>query len=346
MSPGTRTLALLAVLAMAPAQAADAPAGGTGLQGYVQFTDYSPLSRSAELARRSLSPLNAIRVRQEAARSGHPLPDQPIDLAQERFALYVPEQAPPEGYALLAFVSPWPGATVPARWPPVLDRHGMIFVVAANAGNETKTLDRREPLAVLAAVNVMARYRVDRARVYVGGFSGGSRVALRTALGYPDLFRGALLEAGSDPIGVIPPPPPDLLRRFQETVRLVYLTGSRDQSHVDADSLSLRSLPDWCVFDVDTQAMPWTGHDLADPASLDRALDALGRHQATDPARLADCRARIDRELAAQLDQVAGLAAGSKPDDAWGPLARLDARYGGLAAPRSVELAERLSARR
>src|SRR5208282_4778992 len=55
--------------------------------------------------------------------------------------------------------------------------------------------------ALLAAQNIMHRYTVNPDRVYVAGFSGGSRVAMRLALGYPDLFRGALLNAGSDPIG-------------------------------------------------------------------------------------------------------------------------------------------------
>ena len=335
---------LLALLAMTlPAAAADAPAGRTGLQSDVAFADYSPLSRSAELARRSLSPLNAIVQRQQAAAAGRAIPDQPIDLSQERFALYVPDQAPPQGYALLVFVSPWPGATVPSRWLPVLDRHGMIFVVAANAGNDTPTRERREPLALLAAYNVMRRYRVDAARVYVGGFSGGSLVALRTALAYPDLFHGALLDAGSDPIGTaIPPPPAELFRQFQEATRLVYLTGARDDFHIDADNGSLRSLPDWCVFDVDVEAMPWTGHELANPAALDRALDALGRHNPPDPGRLAECRAKIDAELARQAQQVEALGGAGRSDQAWRALAALDARYGGLAAQRTIELAARL----
>jgi poly(3-hydroxybutyrate) depolymerase len=52
-------------------------------------------------------------------------------------------------------------------------------------------------LALIAAQNAMAQYSVDPQQVYIGGFSGGSRVALRLALGYPDVFHGALLNAGS-----------------------------------------------------------------------------------------------------------------------------------------------------
>lgn len=50
------------------------------------------------------------------------------------------------------------------------------------------------------------------------GFSGGSRVAEIAALAYPDVFRGAILNAGADPIDGqdgIDKPPADLLRAFQ-----------------------------------------------------------------------------------------------------------------------------------
>jgi len=71
-------------------------------------------------------------------------------------------------------------------------------VTAANSGNDAPTIDRREPLALLAAHNTMKQYPVDPQQVYIGGFSGGARVALRLALAYPDVFHGALLNAGSD----------------------------------------------------------------------------------------------------------------------------------------------------
>ena len=339
MFPAARGL-LLGLLLAAPARAAE----GIGLQSEAVFTDYGQLSSSAELMRRSLSPLTGLRLRRQAALSGQVLRDQPVDLALERFVLYLPAQAPPDGYALLVFVSPAQSTAVPSRWLPILDEHGMIFVAAAKAGNDASILDRREPLALLAAHNVMTRYQVDPQRVYVGGFSGGSRVALRLALGYPDLFHGALLEAGSDPIGEqIAIPPADLFRRFQESTRLVYLTGGRDEFHLDEDRRSRKSMEDWCVFDVDTETMPWIGHELADPASFNRALDALARHAPADPGKLTECRARIDAELAAEQRRAEDLLAEGKPDAARTLLDKIDGHYGGLAAPRSLDLAERLA---
>src|SRR6202166_201918 len=259
---------------------ADTVTGFTGLQSDVVFSDYSPLSSSAELLRRLLSPLNAVQVSKKLARSAVALRDQPIDLAQERFTVYVPSHSAAEGYGLLVFVPPWENAMLPRGWAEILDRHGMIFVSAANSGNAASILDRREPLALLAAHNVMQRFHVDPERTYVGGFSGGSRVALRLALAFPDVFRGAFLNAGSDPIGDarVPLPPPELFSRFQETTRIVYISGKDDAINVDKDAASTDSMLEWCVFDWYAERSPWTGHEVARPTVLGPALDMLDKH--------------------------------------------------------------------
>jgi pimeloyl-ACP methyl ester carboxylesterase len=289
------------------------------------------------------SPLTALRAHQELARAGKTLGGQPVDLASERFSIYVPAHPEParQRYSLLVFVPAWSRAEVPSQWIPALDRHGMILVTAANAGNDASAGDRREPLALLAAHNAMVRYPVDPQQVYIGGFSGGSRVALRLALGYPDVFRGALLNAGSDPIGTadVPLPPAELVGRFQDSMRLVYVTSERDDAHLIDDMHSRQSLEKWCVFDVDTESEPRRGHEPADASAFSRALDALLRHADTRPDRLAACRARIAAELTTQLQQVAGAFAGGDAAGARRLLDKVDAHYGGLAAPRSVELA-------
>jgi len=198
VSPGrSRWLALLAAIPVSlgvpvsfGAPAGELPAGATGLQPDVIFTDYSPLSRSLELARRLLTPLANQELNRVSANTHTALREQPVDLSQESFAVYVPPNAPPAGYGLLAFIPPWDKAYLPAGWTYVLDQHGMIFVSASRSGNPQNVVDRRIPLALLGAYNIMQRYPIDQRRVYIGGFSGGSRVAMRVALAYPDLFHG------------------------------------------------------------------------------------------------------------------------------------------------------------
>jgi len=196
----------------------------SGLMKNVVFSETSELSSSAEIARRMFTPLAYRRVRSHFAE----VREQPIDPAHEKFVVYVPPDPTPEkGFGLLVFIPPWPEASLPDDWSRILDRHAIIFVSAANSGNDAGTLDRRVPLALLGYENIRRRYPIDTERVYVGGLSGGSRVALRVALAYPDVFRGALLNAGSDPIGgdQVSLPPADLFRRFQESTRIVFVTG-------------------------------------------------------------------------------------------------------------------------
>jgi dienelactone hydrolase len=322
----------------------DTAAGFTGLRTDVVFSDYSPLSRSTELLHRLLSPLNADQASKRLAHSAVALRDQPIDLAQERFAVFVPSHSPPQGYGLLVFVPPWENAALPLGWAEMLDRRGVIFVSAANSGNAANVLDRREPLALLAAHNIMQRFRVNPERMYIGGFSGGSRIALRLALGFPDLFRGALLNAGSDPIGdsQTPLPPAELFSRFQEMTRIVYISGQNDAVNVDKDAASTRSMLEWCVFDWYAERSPWADHEVAGATVVGRALDMLDKHAKPNLDRLNNCRSRINQELAKQIDQASGLLAAGNVDGTRKLLNKIDARYGGLAAPRSVDLAARI----
>jgi hypothetical protein len=244
-------------------------------QDEVRFSGSSPLADAREIARRLCAP-----------------PALPVDLAQESFLLYVPPAMPEGGYGLLVFVPPWEGGTMPLGWTAVFDKQGMIYVAALKSGNAQKVLDRRVPLALLGAVNVMKHHQINPERVYVGGFSGGSRVAMHLALTYPDLFKGAILNAGSDPIGDadLPLPPADLMRRFQESSHLAYVTGEQDQVNVRKDMESIVSMRRWCQFSTWTLTIPWKGHEAATANALSRAIDYLDTRPPVDQAELAACR--------------------------------------------------------
>src|SRR5580704_532602 len=314
-------------------------AGGETFRDLV-FADYSERSSSAELARRLLSPLAALQLKRQMARTGKQMVEQPIKLSEEKFLVYVPSPPPARGYALLVFVPPWQDARLPSGWTAVLDRYGVIFVSAARSGNDESVFDRREPLALLAAHNAMQRYRVDPERVYIGGFSGGARVALRLALGYPDVFRGAFLNAGSDPIGdsKIPIPPKDLFSQFQGT-RLAYVTGEGDTSQLNEDLASMHSMKKWCVFDVQNHVVRSGGHEVADSTALAWALSVLLHDAHPDPHKLGACRLAIEAELNIKMQELDSLVAAGHDDEAQKLLLKIDGHFGGLAAPRSIELA-------
>ncbi len=132
------------------------------------------------------------------------------------------------------------------------------------------------PLALIAEQNVARHYAIDPTKIFVGGFSGGARVALKLALGYPDIFRGALLDAGADPIATdaLPLPPEDLFAKFQ-SARLIFIAGDGDTGALRMDAASLSSLHAHCVRDAEEQVLPSIGHQIADARAFETALRAL-----------------------------------------------------------------------
>jgi hypothetical protein len=306
----------------------------------VVFPDYTPLSSNVELARRLLTPLTSAQLPALLAKTGKTLSQQPVDLAAEHFVVYVPSTKPVNGYGLIVFVPPWDDGKVPEAWTDVLDQSGLIYVSEANSGNDANPIGRREPLALLAYANIVKRYPIDPARVYVSGFSGGSRIAMRLALAYPDIFRGALLNSGSDPIGdaIVPLPPKDLFLRFQESSTLAYVTGADDTTVLQADRASRHAMNDWCVFAVQSREMRGTGHHSADPDSVAWALDVLDKKAPPDAGELAQCRGSIDAELAGKFRDVDTLIAAGNRDQARARLDEIDKHYGGLAAPKVLDL--------
>src|SRR5262245_49699056 len=117
---------------------------GTGtLEKNVVFDRYTPLSKSVEIARRTLPPLTFLAVEHKLLADKEKLSEQPIDLSKEKFSVYVPPGPPPAaGYGLLVFIPPWNDPTHPRVWRPPLDRRGIVFVAADNSGNEMSILDR------------------------------------------------------------------------------------------------------------------------------------------------------------------------------------------------------------
>ncbi|MGD0189731.1 MAG: PHB depolymerase family esterase [Rhizomicrobium sp.] len=311
----------------------------------VTFTDYTPLSSNVTLAQRMLSPLTAAKLPQLLAQGHQGLTAQPVDLVNERFVLYVPSTPPPAGFGLLVFVPPWDAAKMPDEWAQVFDQYAMIYVSAVRSGNDASVLGRREPLALLAEQNVVKRYPVDPSRIYISGFSGGSRVAMRLALAYPDVFRGAILNAGSDPVGnqTIPLPARDLFSRFQESSTLVYVTGANDVFVQNADRRSMQSMRHWCVFNIVNQSSPFAFHEAIGSVALAKALDVLSPPGAPDRSALGICRSTIDAEMRRKLDVVRALMSAGQPRAARDMLTSIDQQYGGLAAPESVDLDKQLT---
>jgi len=318
-----------AVIAL-PALAQAEPEPGRLARG-VTFDTPSPTATNAMLLQRLLSPRQRERERSRFKAGGNALAPYPLDLRAEHFSVYVPKARPATGYGLLVFIPPWQDARLPMGWARVLDRAGIIFVSAERSGNDESIPGRRIPLALTAADALARRYRIDPDRIFVGGFSGGSRVALRVAIAYPDVFAGVLLDAGSDPVGTadVPLPAPGLMASLQTRTRFVFATGAEDSVNLAMDMEARLSLSSWCIAPTRSFAVPNLGHDVINAAGLATALGALTGPR-PDAARLDRCRAALDVRLAQARADAAPLRAQPRTAATEAGLDRLDKIYGAL----------------
>jgi hypothetical protein len=164
---------------------------------------------------------------------------------------------------------------------------------------------------------------------------------MRVALAYPDLFSGALLNGGSDPIAESPAqlPAPELLLRFQTHTRLAYVTGNRDSGSLALDVSSLSSMRHWCVRNVDVRNQRSAGHEVAGAEALGSAVAALVAEPKKDNESMAACRAARLSEVRSSLDNVKRSLAAGRQGEARGMLLEIDRRFGALAVPDSLVLA-------
>jgi hypothetical protein len=133
-------------------------------------------------------------------------------------------------------------------------------------------------------------------------------------------------------------PPADLFHQFQTASRIFYVTGDDDQGPLDEARVSARSLNEFCVANVTAMTMRHTAHSTADHDMLSDVLDALLGSAPSQPDDMTACRVKLDSTVQSQLQQVETLIADGDKAGARQLLDTIDAKYGGLAAPKSVPL--------
>ncbi|MSU35199.1 MAG: hypothetical protein EXS36_08795 [Pedosphaera sp.] len=95
----------------------------------------------------------------------------------------------------MAWVSPGNSPGIPSDWISELAQSRLLVVSAANKGNERAIADRLR-LALDATYNVCREFPIERKRIYIGGMSGGGRVASMLGIACADVFAGALCVCG------------------------------------------------------------------------------------------------------------------------------------------------------
>lgn len=177
------------------------------------------------------------------------------DLAKESFQVHVPKSyREGDGWGLFVWISPTESGRVPTSGTrAALEKHKLIWVGADRVGNKRMTWNRVD-LALDAAHNMPAFYDLDSQRVYVGGYSGGGRVASALVLNFPEVFKGGLFIYGVDFYRRVeipgqpgnywphwfPAPEKARLELVKAGSRLVLLTGEEDFNRLQTSVLAQR----------------------------------------------------------------------------------------------------------
>jgi predicted esterase len=236
----------------------------------VQFTQTAPYSGETNLTRHF----------------GYTVPWPSYVITNESFQIVIPESYSTNGsWGLLVWISPSDDPAIPEDWQAELVKHQLLFVSAHGSGNQRHPADRFR-LALDATCNMCGRHAVNRRRIYIGGFSGGSRIASMLGVAYADVFTGALCVSGvnfyKDLIatgGQYYPatftPDPGILLQGKRSGRFVLLTGEHDQNRENTQRVSASGFKREGFRNVLYLEVPGMSHAMPTAAVLSTALDYL-----------------------------------------------------------------------
>jgi len=227
-------------------------------------------------------------VDEQVVRTGSfSLQSSPVDILGEdgatSFARLVPateaiewEVVVPENYdpknppGLFVYISPGNSGRIPRGWARLTMSRNLIWIAANRSGNAIQVA-RRIGYAVLATGLLDERYELNKARIYLSGFSGGARVSGLVASSYPGLFKGAVYMGGAEVWGEQPLPPN--LAEMQNN-RYVFMVGSEDGNRSTALSVQAR-YEDAGIEHTKIKMIRRVGHVLPEARHVLTALDFL-----------------------------------------------------------------------
>ena len=223
--------------------------------------------------------------------------DYAVKLDGEQAFVRLPAKVPAgQAMGLVVYVPAGDDAAQPPDgWAAVLDERHLIFAGVGGAGNE-RTVSRRCGLAVATALRMTAAHKVDPARIFSAGTSGGSRVAGLLGFYQPDLFRGTIQCCGADFYHRVPDTSsPNKFRgdgqqladateagKAKGKVRFALITGPADFNH-DFVADVFHGGFEKEHFKATLLDVPGMGHEPASAETLRKALDFVEPPPATKP---------------------------------------------------------------
>ena len=163
-----------------------------------------------------------------------------LDNTQTSFYIYLPNNFDSnKTYGVVSMIWGSDAGTLLPEWTPSFDARNLIFIAPQGAGNSVIS-GIRASLLLTGATLIKKYYKIDPARVYMAGNSGGARMAGFTAHNFPDLVRGTIQSVGNDYYQPISAPdgftgfgwywtPPNY--DAKTNVRFVFITGPGDGNY-------------------------------------------------------------------------------------------------------------------
>ncbi len=138
--------------------------------------------------------------------------------------VYVPQNYDPgKASGILVFINSRNSGKIEEEWKVVMENTNLIYIGANDSGNDI-AIAQRVAYAIIAPRFINNSYYIDPDRIYVSGFSGGSRVASMVATEYNNLFKGAIYNSGVNYWGEDAQPSYDEMKNNY----YVFMTGTED----------------------------------------------------------------------------------------------------------------------
>jgi predicted esterase len=179
------------------------------------------------------------------------------DSRRQRYLLYVPNDYKADRpWPLVVFISP---GDSPAGWPSwrkVCEKSGILFCSPYEAGNKTP-VGQRTRIVLDVLDDVRRHYKIDPDQTYLGGFSGGGRMACTIAFALPEYFGGVVPVCGTNP----PPTLTYLRHRLMDRLSVAFVTGATDFNRKENEEYMAPYLRELGVRDR-LWVVPGMGHSI------------------------------------------------------------------------------------
>jgi pimeloyl-ACP methyl ester carboxylesterase len=231
---------------------------------------------------------------------------------EQSYSLYVPQRYQKrKSWPLVIFISPGNGPTGFAQWKEACQKNAILFASPSGAGNNVPA-PRRIHIIADVLDDIRRKYNVDTDRTYIGGHSGGGRIACSIAFALPEYFGGVIPVCAGGELRS----ESWLRQRVIDRLSIAQLTGETDFNRGEVNrmhqtrhaSVGVRcktwvvdglghSIPNSNVF---TEAFAWLEDDL--PRRRKLAKDWPASRISDTPTR-SEWAARLTREAESRLKQ-------------------------------------------